>query len=85
VKLQINPFNRGNPMTLKDAAAVATIAAAAVWVLGFFANATYVVLAQNPGAWVFDAVKSYAVSWAGIFVSLAGLEQIVKHGEEHER
>jgi len=78
VKLKINPFNGGNPMTWKDAAIVATIAAAAIWILSFFANASYAQLASDPGRWIFDAVKNYAVSWAGIFISLAGLEQLVK-------
>jgi len=82
VELNINPFNRGNPMTLKDAVVVSTIAAFAVWILSFFANASYLVLAADPGAWVFDAVKSYAVSWAGIFISLSGLEQLVKKSAE---
>jgi len=75
--ININPFSAGNPMTIKDAAIVATIAAFAVWILQFFANAQWVIIVSDPAAWVFEAVKNYAVSWAGIFVSLAGLEQLV--------
>jgi len=84
MRLKINPFNRGNPMTIKDAAVVAGVSAFAVWVLQFFANASYLILITDPGAWVFDALKSYAVTWAGIFVSLAGLEQLVKRGAKEE-
>lgn len=79
--LNINPFNRGNPMTFKDAAIVASIAAFAVWILQFFANAQYADLVSSPGAWVFNAIKNYAVNWAGTFVALAGLEQLIKKKE----
>lgn len=81
MKLNINPFNQGNPMTLKDAAIVATIAAFAIWILQFFANAQWIIIVADPAAWAFEAIKNYAVAWAGIFVSLAGLEQVVHRGE----
>lgn len=79
--ININPFNAGNPMTLKDAAIVSTIAALAVWILGFFANAQWEIIIADPNQWVFNAIKDYLVSWAGIFVSLAGLEQLIKRGQ----
>lgn len=85
MKLKINPFNSGNPMTLKDAATLATITAAVIWILQFFANAQYVIIVADPAAWAFEAVKNYAVAWAGVFVTLAGLEQLIKrqeHGAE---
>lgn len=82
VKLNINPFNAGNPMTLKDAAAVALIAAFAVWILQFFANAQWDIIVADAPRWVFEAVRNYLVSFAGIFVSLAGLEQLVKKSKE---
>lgn len=66
---------------MKDAAIVATIVAFVIWILQFFANAQYTVIVEDPGAWCFDAIKSYAVNWAGTFVSLAGLEQLLKRGE----
>jgi hypothetical protein len=82
MKVNINPFNTGNPMTMKDAAVVATIAAFVIWILQFFANAQYAAVVEDPGAWCFEAIKNYAVSWAGTFISLAGLEQLVKHAEQ---
>lgn len=80
--LRINPFNRNNPMSLKDAAVVSTIAAAAIWILNFLASATYAQIAADPATWIFEAVKTYAVAWAGNFITLAGLEQLVKRREE---
>jgi hypothetical protein len=82
VKVNINPFNTGNPMTFKDAAVVATIVAFVIWVLQFFANAQWIIIIADPAAWVFEAVKNYIVSWAGTFAALAGLEQVIKRGEE---
>jgi hypothetical protein len=81
MKLNINPFNTGNPMTFKDAAVVATIVAFVTWVLSFFANAQWITITADPAAWSFDAIKSYLVYWAGSFVTLAGLEQLVKKKE----
>jgi len=69
-------------MTLKDAAVVALVAAFAVWILQFFANAQWDIIMQDPARWVFEAIKNYAVTFAGIFVSLAGLEQLVKKAKE---
>jgi len=82
VKININPFNTSNPMSLKDAATVAAIAALAVWILQFFANAQWDIIVCDPARWVFDAIKNYLVTFAGIFVSLAGLEQLVKKAKE---
>jgi len=84
MKLNINPFNMGNPMTMKDAAVVATVAALCIWILNFFAGAEWVIIVADPAAWIFVAVKTYIVSWAGTFVTLAGLEQLVSRGKEHE-
>jgi len=83
MRLNINPFNTGNPMSLRDAAVVATIVAFVIWILSFFANAQWVIIISDPAAWVFEAVKQYAVSWAGTFIGLAGLEELVKRGGEH--
>jgi len=83
VKININPFNEGNPMTMLDAAIVAAVVAFVVWTLGFFANSEYLVIAADPKQWIFNAVKDYLVNWAGTFVALAGLEQLIKRGKEH--
>ena len=80
--LSINPFNTNNPMTLKDAAIVATITAFATWILCFLAESSYGVIRADPLEFVFNAVKTYAVTWAGSFITLAGLEQYVKGKEE---
>lgn len=82
MKLKINPFNNGNPMALKDAAIVATVVAFIIWVLQFFANAQYVTVVADPGAWAFEAIKNYVVNWAGTFAALAGLEQLVKRQKQ---
>jgi len=79
--LKINPFNQGNPMTLKDAAVVATLTALVIWILTFFANATIGAIRADPVAFCFDAIRTYAISWAGTFMTLAGLEQYMKQKE----
>jgi len=78
MKLNINPFSEGNPMTLRDAAVVSTIVAFVTWILTFLANASVGQLRADPTEFVFDALKEYAIAWAGSFISLAGLEQVVK-------
>jgi len=78
VKLTINPFNSVNPMSLKDAAVVATVVAFVTWILTFIANASLGQLRADPVEFIFEAIKTYLVAWAGTFISLAGLEQLVK-------
>lgn len=82
MKLRINPFNSSNPMGIKDAVIVSTIAAFAIWILNFLANVTIGQVRADPTAICFDAVKTYLVSWAGIFLTLSGLEQYVKRQEK---
>ena len=86
LELRINPFNRGNPMGFKDAAIVATITAFVIWILEFLAAASVGQLRADPEAFVFAAIQSYAVKWAGVFLTLAGLEQYIKRKEktDHE-
>ena len=84
MKLQINPFNARNPMTLKDAAAVATVVAFVTWILNFLASASIGQIRADVAEFVFEAIKCYAVSWAGAFISLAGLEQLIKRREKPE-
>jgi len=71
-------------MTFKDAAVVSTVVAFVTWILTFLASASMGQVRADPVAFVFDAVKTYAVTWAGTFISLAGLEQYVKRQEESE-
>jgi len=80
--LNINPFEQGNPMTFKDAAIVATIAAFVIWVLNFLANATAGQIRADPAAFCFEAVKTYLIAWAGNFMTLSGLAQLIKRAEE---
>jgi len=82
VELNINPFNTNNPMTFKDAAIVATIIAFVTWILTFLANATTGQIRADPADFAFNAIKTYAISWAGTFISLAGLEQYMKRTEK---
>jgi len=84
VKLRVNPFGAGNPMNLKDAAIVSTVVANVTWVLTFVANASIGQVRADVAAFVFEAVKTYVVTWAGTFISLAGLEQYVKRTKEGE-
>jgi len=69
-------------MGYKDAAVVSTVVAFVTWVLTFLASASLGQVRADPAAFVFDAVKTYAVTWAGTFISLAGLEQYVKSTQE---
>ncbi|MBA7652696.1 hypothetical protein ES703_60535 [subsurface metagenome] len=78
MKLNINPFNDGNPMNMRDAATVATIIALVTWILNFFAAATIGEVRADVVGFVFEAIQSYVVAWAGAFISLAALEQIIK-------
>ena len=84
MKLNLNPFESSNPMGWKDAAVVATVAAFATWILTFFAAATLGQLRADPEAFIFAAIQTYAVAWAGNFITLAGLTQLVKRSEEKE-
>lgn len=65
-------------MGFKDAAVVATVIAFVTWILTFLANATMGQLRADPAEFVFNALKEYALAWAGSFIGLAGLEQLVK-------
>jgi len=80
--LRINPFNAGNPMTFKDAAVVSAVVAFVTWILTFLANASIGQVRADPAAFCFEAIKTYAVTWAGSFISLSGLEQLVKRREK---
>jgi hypothetical protein len=80
--LRINPLNSDNPMSMRDAAIVSTIVAFVIWILNFLANATIGQVRADPMAFCFDAIKTYLVSWAGTFITLAGLEQYIKRQEK---
>jgi len=84
MKLSINPFNDDNPMNLKDAAVVSTIVAFVTWILTFLASASAGQVRADPLEFAFEAIRTYAVSWAGTFISLAGLEQYVKRTQKEE-
>jgi len=81
VKLNINPFSKGNPMTYKDAAIVSTLSAIAILILTQVANASFAVVAASPVEFAFNCVKTFLVAWAGNFVTLAGLEQLVQYAQ----
>ena len=82
MNLKINPLDPNNSMTFKDAAGVSTIATIAVWILSFLANASIGQVRADPPAFVFDCVKTYLTTWAGNFVTLAGLSHLIKPSEE---
>lgn len=78
MKLKINPFNSGNPMSLRDAAIVSSLVALTTWILTFLANSTAGDIRADPLAFIFEALKTYMVTWAGTFITLSGLEQYIK-------
>lgn len=80
--LQINPFNMGNPMTFKDAAIVSTIAAFVIMVLTQIANASFAQVSASPLEFGFNCIKTFMVSWAGNFITLSGLDQLIKYGQK---
>jgi len=82
MRLNLNPFNEGNPMGFRDAAIVSTVVAFVTWILTFLAAASIGELRADLAAFCFEAIKTYAISWAGTFIALAGLEQYVKRGRE---
>ena len=65
-------------MGLKDAATVATVMAFVTWILNFLASATIGEVRADVVEFVFEAIKCFAISWAGSFITLAGLEQLIK-------
>jgi len=80
--LKINPFNKGNPMTLMDAAKVSAISATAIYFLTFFINITAGQISADPVTFLVDSVKTWMASFWGNFIALAGLEQLIKPKEE---
>ena len=82
MKLHINPFNTSNPINIKDAVIISTIAASSTYVLTFFANVSLGQITADPALFAFDSVKTWLVSFFGTMVTLAGLDQYVKRTEE---
>lgn len=69
-------------MSFQDAAIVSTVVALVTWILTFLANASMGQIRADPVAFAFEAVKTYLVTWAGTFITLAGLEEYVKRSRE---
>ena len=82
MKLNINPFNSSNPMTLGDAVKVAGVTALVVWILGFLANASLGQIRADPYEFCFDAVKNYLVAFAGNLGGLIGLKYSMSRQKE---
>ena len=74
MKVNINPFNSENPMTLTDAVKVAAVTALVVWILDFLANASLGQIRADPVEFCYDAVVEYLVDFAGTLAALAGLK-----------
>ena len=85
MKLNINPFDAGNPMSWRDAAMVSAVLALAIWILTFLANATAGQIRADPLEFVFEAIKTYLIAWAGNFIGLTGLEALVKKVKAEEK
>ena len=78
MKLNLNPFDAGNPMSFKDAAVVALVIAAVTAALGFFDPWTYDMIVEEPGRFMFELFKDVIKTAAATFISLAGLSQLVE-------
>jgi len=74
----MNPFEGSNPMSWRDAATIAAMAACATWILSFLVNSSIGQIRADPVEFIFEAVKAYAIAWAGNFITLAGLTALVK-------
>jgi len=81
MKLSINPFNAGNPMTLKDAAIVSAIGATAIYFLTFFINITAGQIVSDPATFCVDSLKTWMASFWGNFGTLAGLNWLIRRAE----
>lgn len=82
--MNINPFNRANPLSWKDAAIISAISATATYVLTFLVNASYGQVIADPGSFAFDSLKLWLAGYFGNFITLAGLETLIKRSETGE-
>lgn len=82
LKLNINPFSSGNPMTLKDAVILSVLTATATYFLTFFVNVAYGQVIADPGLFVFDSVKIWMQAFWGNFIILFGIETYMKWRSE---
>jgi len=80
--ININPFNKLNPMSIKDAAAIATVGAFITMALTNIANVTLGQVRADVIQVVFDMAKTYIITWASIFGTETGIATLVKKGEE---
>jgi len=76
--LKINPFNKSNPMSLKDAGLVSAIGATTTYVLTFLANATLGQIRADVAAFVFDSVKVWLATFFGNLITLTGIKALVE-------
>jgi len=84
MQLRINPFNRGNPMSLKDAAIVSGLAALATYFLSFLVNIGYAQVKADLAAFAFESIKCLGSSFFGTLMALLGLEQLIRRAEEKQ-
>ena len=82
MKWKINPFDRSNPMSLKEAAAVSLITATATYFLTFLVNLQAVDIMADVGTFAFNSFKTWMASFWGTLITLAGLEQWMKRKED---
>ena len=82
MKLRINPFNRGNPLGLKDAAVISIVMAVANYFIGFLAGYSYAAVRADVGSFVFESVKTLGGSFFASLITLAGLEKLVQRGDQ---
>jgi hypothetical protein len=71
-------------MTFKDAAIVSSIAGVTITILNQVANTTFQTVSASPVEFAFNCVKTFLASWAGNFITLSGLEQLIKYTKEKE-
>ena len=76
--MRINPFNRGNPMSLKDAMIISTMTATATYFLAFLVNVSFGQVVAEPWTFAFESFKIWMQAFWGNFIVLFGLEQYLK-------
>ena len=82
LKWNINPFDRANPISLKEAAALSAMTATATYFLTFLVNLSAAEVMLDLGAFFFESFKTWMAAFWGTLITLAGLEQWIKRGEK---
>jgi len=69
-------------MSFADAAKIATLTALVTWILSFFVNISMTDIREDVAALILSGVQTFLASWAGTFLTLAGLDQYMQRKEQ---